>query len=103
MVADIAFSWLDFCTVTLLAFAFVLMLAGIFSAYFGNGKSRVFGSIMIVTGLLIGATWTYLCIDGVICNVDVWHVFTNAFINMLAVLVGASAAVAIFLISVLKS
>ncbi|MCQ2085825.1 MAG: hypothetical protein MJY54_00100 [archaeon] len=103
MVADIAFSYFDFLTVILLAFAIVLALAGIFAAYFGNGKSRSFGFGMIITGLLVGITWIYLCIDGVIDNVDAWHVFVNAFINMIAVVFGAAAAIAIFLILILKS
>ena len=91
----------------ILAFAFVLVLAGLFTAYFGNGKSRTAGIIMLLTGVVIGVLWVFLChgfgSDPIIEGVSIWNVFVDAIINILAAFIGAVVAVAIFLVAVLKS
>ena len=98
---------LDFVTVMILAFAFVLVLAGLFTAYFGNGKSRTAGIIMLVAGVAIGVLWVFLChgfgSDPIIEGVSIWNVFVDAIINILAAFIGTVVAVAIFLVAVLKS
>ena len=98
---------LDFVTVIILAFAAMLVLAGLFTAYFGNGKSRTMGFLMLIGGIVVGVLWVFLChgfgSDPIIDNVDVWEVFWSAFVDMIGVLIGAIIAVAIFLVAVLKS
>ena len=98
---------LDFVTVIVFAFAIVMVLAGVFTAYFGSGKSRTSGIIMLVAGVAVGVLWAFLCngfgMDPIIENVDVWNVFISAFIDMVGVLIGAIAAVAIFLFAILKT
>ena len=98
---------LDFVTVIILAFAIVMVFAGIFTAYFGSGKSRTAGCIMLIAGIAVGVLWVFLC-NGfgstpVIKDVDVWGTFVNAFVDLIGVMIGAIAAVAIFLVAVLKS
>ena len=98
---------LDFVTVIILAFAAMLVLAGLFTAYFGNGKSRTMGFLMLIGGIIVGVLWVFLChgfgSTPVIEGVDVWNVFINALIDIGGALIGAIAAVAIFLVAVLKS
>jgi len=98
---------LDFATVVILAFAFMLFMAGVFTAYFGSGRSRTLGFIMLISGLVIGVLWVFLChgfgTTPIIEGVDVWNIFWDAFINLIGVLIGAIVAVAIFLVAVLKS
>ncbi len=98
---------LDFLTVVILAFSIVMVMAGLFTAYFGTGKSRTAGIIMLVVGIVVGVLWVFLChgfgSDPIIDNVDVWEVFWSAFVDMIGVLIGAIIAVAIFLVAVLKS
>lgn len=105
MIADIALTWMDFLTVILLAFAIVMVLAGIFTAYFGNGKSRIAGVLMLVVGLLVGGIWIFLCSgdNPIIKDVNIWNVFWNALVQLIGILIGALVAVAIFLVAVLKS
>ena len=98
---------MDFVTVMVLAFAIFLALAGVFTAWFGNGKSRIAGLIMIVVGVVVGIVWALLCgafgvMDPVI-DVAITDVFLDALINFLGVLVGALIAIGIFLVAVLKS
>ncbi len=98
-------SW-DFLSLIVLVFALVMILAGIFSAYFGKGKNRAYGIIMVVVGLIVGVVYGYLLMDGpieAIKNVLGWDVVYNAIVNILGVLIGAGIAVAIFLVTVLKS
>ena len=98
---------LDFVTVAILAFAIMMVLAGLFTAYFGSGKSRSAGFVMLVVGIAVGILWVFLChgfgSDPIIEGVDVWNVFFNALIDLIGVLIGTIAAVAIFLVAVLKS
>lgn len=101
-------SLLDFVTVAILAFAITMLLAGLFTAYFGSGKSRVAGVLMIVTGIITGVIWVFLCnglfgILPIIGGVAVWSVFYNALIDLIGILIGALIAVGIFFITVLKS
>ena len=98
---------MDFVTVTILAFAIMMVLAGLFTAYFGSGKSRMAGFIMLIVGIVVGILWVFLCngfgSDPIIDGVDVWNVFFSALIDLIGVLIGAIIAVAIFLVAVLKS
>lgn len=98
--------WMDFLTVAIIAFAIVIILAGLFTAYFGTGKSRTAGCIMLIVGLVVGALWAYLCGYSdveVFADVAMWDVFLTALINLLGVLIGAIVAVVIFLVAVMKS
>ena len=98
---------LDFATVVILAFAIVMALAGIFTAYFGSGKSRMSGILMLVVGVVVGVVWVFLChgfgSDPIIENVAVLDVFVSALIDLVGVLIGSIIAVAIFLFAILKS
>ena len=98
---------LDFVTVVILAFAIMMVMAGVFTAYFGSGKSRTMGIIMLIVGIAVGILWVFLC-NGfgstpIIEGVDIWNIFYNALIDLIGVLIGAIVAVAIFLVAVLKS
>jgi len=100
-------TWLDFLTVAILAFAIVMILAGLFTAGFGNGRSRVAGVLMVIIGIAVGAVWIILAGNGgliePIIDVNIWDVFYNALVNLIGVLIGALVGVGIFLIVVLKS
>jgi hypothetical protein len=99
-------SLLDFLTIIILVFALVMLLAGIFTAYFGSGKSRTVGVVLLVVGLAVGIIWAYLTGWSTVkpfCDVALWDVFYDAFINILATLIGALIAVGIFLVAVMKS
>ena len=42
-----------FLSMLTLVFAIASIIAGIFTAYFGSGKSRAVGAILIIIGLLV--------------------------------------------------
>lgn len=96
---------MSFLTLVVFAFAFIMLVAGVFAAGFGSGKSRACGVIMAIVGLLVGVVWAYLVGFSDIspfCEVAAWDVVYNAIINLIGILVGALVAVGIFLVVVLK-
>lgn len=95
---------LEFLTVLILVFALFMLLAGIFTAYFGSGKSRMIGVALLVVGLVVGVLWAVLSLgeDGMI-DVDLGKVIWDAFLYIAAGVLGALAAIGVFLVAIMKS
>jgi len=96
----------SFLTIIIFVFALVMMVAGIFSAYFGAGKNRAYGGIIFAVGSIVCVIWAYLVGFSDIepfCAVPAWDVMYNALVYLIAVLIGALVAIGIFLVVVLKS
>ena len=90
----------QFLAVLLLIFGLFLILAGAFTAYFGSGKSRTIGVGLLASGVVVGfltGYFYYRQIGGV--STLVWE----AFLVILAGVIGALAAVGIFLVAIMKS
>ena len=95
---------MEFLTVLILVFALFMLLAGIFTAYFGSGKSRMIGVALLIIGLVVGIIWVVLGMDSVdVINVDLSKVIWDAFVFILAGLLGALAAIGVFLLAIMKS
>jgi hypothetical protein len=95
---------MDFLTVLILVFALFMLLAGIFTAYFGSGKSRMIGVALLVIGLVVGILWVVMAMDSVdIIKVDLSSVIWNAFVYIIAAVIGALAAIGVFLLAIMKS
>lgn len=96
---------MSFLTLVVFAFALIMLVAGVFAAGFGSGKSRACGVAMAIVGLIVGVVWAYLVGFSDISpfyEVAAWDVVYNAIINLIGVLIGALVAVGIFLVVVLK-
>ena len=97
----------SFLTLVIFSFGLVMIIAGIFSAYFGAGKNKAYGAIMAIVGLVIAGIWGYFAVwnDAIACiyDVPVWDVVLQAIYDLLGILIGALIAVGIFLVVVLKS
>lgn len=94
-----------FVTILLLTFAFVLLIAGAFTAYFGSGKSRKIGAGLLVGGVVIGLLWGFLIsaygpLNGL---ANLGQVVIQAIIVLIAAGVGAGAAIGLFLLAIMKS
>ena len=95
---------MEFLTVLILVFALFMLLAGIFTAYFGSGKSRMIGVALLVIGLVVGLLWIIMGFDDVeIVDVNLSQVIWNAFLYILAGVLGALAAIGVFLVAIMKS
>ena len=95
---------MDFLTVLIMVFALFMLLAGIFTAYFGSGKSRMIGVALLVIGLVVGVLWAVMGMDSInMINVDLSIVIWNAFVYIMAAVVGALIAIGVFLLAIMKS
>jgi hypothetical protein len=100
---------MEFLTVLLLTFGLFMVLAGAFTAYFGSGKSRIIGVVLLVVGLVVGIFWIYATMYGGGKLVDLGtgihlsDVIWTAFVNIIAAVIGALIAVGVFLLAIMKS
>lgn len=94
-----------FLGMLLLVFALASIIAGIFTAYFGSGKSRAIGGILIIIGLIFGAI--FLWGAGVIGNpsgmLNLVGTVTNGIVAVIGAVVGAVIALGIFLLAIMKA
>ena len=101
--------WEEFLTILVFVFSLVMAVAGVFTAYFGSGKSRKIGLALLVIGIAVCILWAYLVgafgepFIKLFANVEAWDVMREAIFNIVAAAVGALAAVGIFLVAVMKS
>jgi len=92
-----------FLTIILMVFALMMVLAGIFTAYFGSGKSRMIGIVLLVIGLIVGILWTVMAGMTDMLQIELGSVIWDAFLNILAGLIGILAAVGVFLLAIMKA
>ena len=97
--------WYNFIAVLLLVFSLFLILAGIFTAYFGSGKSRTIGVVLLVVGLVVGILIALLYHMGDFGNgsSELGGLIWQSFLVIVAAVIGALVAVGIFLVAIMKS
>ena len=100
----VSISGWQFLTILLLVFALFMILAGIFTAYFGSGKSRTVGVGLLVAGLVVGVVvgyWYHMANHG---NTEqLTQLLWESFLVIIAAVIGALVAVGIFLVAIMKS
>ena len=90
-----------FVTILLLTFGLFMILAGAFTAYFGSGKSRTIGVILLVVGIVVGLLTGYFYHAA--WSGELHQIIWGSFLVLLAAVIGALVAVAIFLVAIMKS
>jgi len=96
----------QFLTILLLVFGLFLILAGIFTAYFGSGKSRTIGVALLVVGLVVGLLTGYLYHAGTFnggSSGQLGSLLWESFLVIVAAVIGALVAIGIFLVAIMKS
>jgi hypothetical protein len=95
----------QFLAILLLVFGLFLILAGIFTAYFGSGKSRTIGVALLVVGLVVGLLVGYLYHAGKFYapSGELGSLILGSFLVILAAVIGALVAIGIFLVAIMKS
>ncbi len=96
------FTLMNFVTVLLLTFALFLVITGAFTAYFGSGKSRKIGAGLLVGGLVVGILWGYY-VGPVAGDVSLSTIVIQSIGVILAAVIGAAAAIGLFLLAIMKS
>ncbi|HEX2066078.1 MAG TPA: hypothetical protein VHI93_04620 [Candidatus Thermoplasmatota archaeon] len=94
-----------FVSTLLLSFAATLLLAGLFGAYFGKGRSRTLGLSLSLVALLLLALFCALTWDLVSGVRPVFDPYTVArsMVAVLAATLGFFVAVGIFVAAVMRS
>jgi hypothetical protein len=96
----------QFLAILLLVFGLFLILAGVFTAYFGSGKSRSIGVALLVVGLVVGILTAYLYHTGTLAggaSGQLGSLIWEAFLVIVAAVIGALVAIGIFLVAIMKS
>jgi hypothetical protein len=99
-------------TVFLLIFALGLFIAGIFTVYFGSGKSRGIGGGLLAGGIILGILIVLFYSQDILFpgedtvggGLSLWHdIIYPGLIYLGAAILGALAAVGLFLLAIMKS
>ena len=103
--ADIVQYFLSMLT---LVFAVASIIAGIFTAYFGSGKSRAVGAILIIIGLIIGVVFLWGAgllgfFPPVPSMLDFSGAIVNGIVAVIGAIIGALIALGIFLLAIMKA
>jgi len=97
-----AFEPWTFVTILLLTFSLFLVITGAFTAYFGSGKSRKIGVGLLVGGLIVGVVWAWYT-GPYSAGVDLVGIIVQSIGVILAAILGAAAALGLFLLANMKS
>ncbi len=97
----------NFAAVFIITFGLITLVAGLFTAYFGAGKSRAIGGVLTVLGLVVFILSVWLAMENTtgplgIINWGPVAIF-EAFITILGAVIGALIAVVLFLVAIMKS
>ena len=99
----------QFLSMLTLVFAIASIVAGLFTAYFGSGKSRGVGFGLIILGLLVFVIFLFGA--GLLENfmgtpsgmLDFSNTIVQGVVAILGALVGAIVALGIFLLAIMKA
>ena len=97
-----------FLSMLTLVFAIASILAGIFTAYFGSGKSRAVGAILILIGLIVFVIFLYgagiLTMLGTPTGIlDFSGTIVDGIVSVVGAIIGALVALGIFLLAIMKA
>jgi hypothetical protein len=99
----------QFLSMLTLVFAVASIIAGIFTAYFGSGKSRAVGGVLIIIGLIVFVVFLYGAnlLSGFMGTPEGLLNFQGTIIQgiiaILGAIVGAAIALGIFLLAIMKA
>ena len=99
----------QFLSMLTLVFAIASILAGLFTAYFGSGKSRAVGGILVIIGLLVFVIFLYGAgllegFMGAPSGILNFHgTIIQGIVAIIGAIVGAAAALGIFLLAIMKA
>jgi hypothetical protein len=96
----------NFLSMLTLVFAIASIIAGIFTAYFGSGKSRAVGAILIIIGLIVGVLFLWFGeLLGFMGNppISFKNVIVDGIVAVIGAVIGALIALGIFLLAIMKA
>jgi hypothetical protein len=98
--------WYIFLLVFMMIFGLGLLVAGIFTVYFGSGKSRGIGAGLLVGGIVLAILVFMMDYMNMVIpsNMYLWDsVIFPGLVFLGAAIIGGLAAVGMFLLAIMKS
>ena len=95
-----------FLSMLMLVFAVASIIAGIFTAYFGSGKSRAVGAVLIIIGLIVGILFFWFAGIFTLFGTAPYSfsgVIVPGVMAVLGAVIGALIALGIFLLAIMKA
>ncbi len=99
-----------FISMLMLIFAVASIIAGIFTAYFGSGKSRAVGGILILIGLIVGVIFlwgagVFTSFMGAPPEIIYFgsSLIWNSIAAVIGAIIGAVIALGLFLLAIMKA
>ena len=95
-----------FSGVLVLAFGLTILFCGLFTAYFGAGKSRKIGMGLVIVGVLALFAWTTITFGvSVITPIDAWNAeqMSLGVAGVVAGALGGFIALAMFLVAIMRA
>jgi hypothetical protein len=91
-----------FETLFVLFFGVFALISGILTAYFGTGRSRAIGGTLSIVGIIVIGILIYF---KYVVPIDPFQVayLGNAIIGVVGAIIGALAALCVFLVAIIKS
>lgn len=93
----------NFITILLLTFSIFMILAGAFTSYFGTGKSRAVGAVLLVVGIIVAVVWLFVANFYNYTTPGLTDVIWGAFLSIIAAIIGAVIAILVFLLAIMKT
>ena len=99
--------WLQFMlSMLMLVFSIASIIAGIFTSYFGSGKSRLVGTTLIIIGLIVGFLFLWFSwIIPFIGNppIEFRGCITNGIAAVVGAAIGGVIAFGLFLAAIMRT
>lgn len=95
-----------FAGVLVLSFGLTILFAGLFTSYFGAGKSRKIGVGLVLVGLLVLFAWTTITFGvNIFGSVSWWtsDLMLNGVAALVAGALGGIVALGLFLIAIMRA
>lgn len=91
-----------FETMLVLFFGVFALISGILTAYFGTGRSKAIGGILSIIGIIVVGVSLYCKYT---IQIDPFYTayLGNAIIGVIGAVIGALAALCVFLVAIIKS
>ena len=96
--------WEFFISMLMLVFAIGAIIAGLFTAYFGSGKSRAIGGVLLIIGLIVALVF-YNFSTGDLWGTAEWNwdIVKHGVVTVIGAIIGALIALGVFLAGIMKA
>lgn len=103
MIINLEFTWTVFLFVILGLLALSLFVLGVLTAYFGSGKSRAVGVVLLVLGIVVGAIVVYVTHYSMPSVGLLKNVIEGTILYVVASIIGAVLGLLVFLGAIMKT